>query len=115
DVGDRRAGDHAHHSGRHDRRLRRSAAHVTEKRERDLDEVVAGTGLFEERPEQYEKEDVTRRHADRDTEDALGREPVMRYGLGQRDTLVLDHIRHPRPGEGIDEHQTGDDREWWTN
>ncbi len=94
DVGDRRAGDRAHQPRRHDGGLGRPAAHVAEQRERDLDEVVARAGLLEQRAEQHEQEDVARRHAQRDAEHALGRQPVMRHRLGQRDALVRDHVGH---------------------
>ncbi len=109
DVGDRRARDHAHHPRRHDGRLGRPAAHVSEKSKRDLDEVVACACFFQQRAKQNEQENVARRHAYGYTEDPFGRQPVMRDRFGQRHALVLDDVRHPRAGERVDQHQGRDD------
>ena len=111
DVGHRRARDHAHHPRGDDRGLGRAAAHVAQKRERDLDEVIAGAGFFQQGAEQHEQEDVARRHAEGDAEHAFGRQPVVRDCLGQRHALVRDDIRHPRAGKRVAQHQRGDDRE----
>ena len=82
--------------------LGRAAAHVAEQRERDLDEVVAGAGLLEQRAEQHEQEDVAGRDAERDAEHAFGRQPVVRHRLVQRDALVRQHVGHVGPGEDVD-------------
>ena len=108
-VGDRRAGDDPGRRRRDDRRLGRPAAHVAEQRKRRLDEVVAGAGLVEQRAEQHEQEDEAGRHAQRDAEHALGGQPVVRRGLGQRRPAVRDHLRHERAEEGVAEEDAGDD------
>ena len=56
-VGDRGAGIEPAHGRGHHRRLGRAAAQVTEQREGQLDEVVAGARLLQDRAEQHEQED----------------------------------------------------------
>jgi hypothetical protein len=50
---------------------------VAHQREGDLDEVVAGPGPIQERAEQHEEEDHVGRHAERDAENALRRDPLV--------------------------------------
>ena len=64
--------------GRHHGGLGRPAAELAEQREGDLDEVVAGAGLLEQRAEQHEQEDEVGRDAERDAEHAFRGEPEMR-------------------------------------
>ena len=111
DIGDRRAGNHAHQARRDHRSLRWSAPHVAEQRKRDLDEIVAGASFFQQRAEQHEKEDIACRYSQSNAEHPLGRQPVVRNGLAQRNPLVRDHLGHVRPGECVTEHQQRDDRE----
>jgi hypothetical protein len=54
---------------------------VAEQREGDLDEVVAGAGLVEQRAEQHEQEDELVETPERDAEHAFGGDP-----------LVIDHV-----------------------
>ena len=109
-VGDRGARDDSRGRRGHHRRLGRAAAHVTEQRERRLDEVVAGARLVEQRAEQHEEEDEARGNAQRDAEHALGGEPLVRHALGERGALVRDHVGHVRPAEDVGEEHDRDDR-----
>ena len=102
-IGDRRAGDHAGHAGRHDRGLGGPAAELPEQRERDLDEIIAGAGLLQQRAEQHEQEDEIGRDAERDAEHALGGEPEMRGGARDRCALVRHQAGQPGPGEHVEQ------------
>jgi hypothetical protein len=72
------------HGRGHHRRLGRAAAHVAKQRKGQLDEVVACTGLFQQRAEQHEQEDDRGGHAKRHAEHAFGLHPVMPQRLAVR-------------------------------
>ena len=92
---------------------RRTAAQMTEQRERDLDEVVAGTRLVEQRPEQDEQEHHRRGHAECDAEHAFGLHPVMPQRLAERRPLPLDDLRNEIPvaKEGVHHEHGGNDHQ----
>ena len=90
--------------------LGRPAAQVAEQRERDLQHVVARAGEVEQRAEQHEQEDELHRDADRDAVHALGREPEVRDEARHRRALVLDHLRHVRAGEHVEQEEAGRDQ-----
>ena len=90
--------------------LGRTAAQVAEQRDRRLDEVVAGTGGFQQRAEQHEQKDEAGRDAECDAEYTLGGQPQVRHALAQRRTLVRDHVGHVGTEENVaDEGQCEDD------
>ena len=86
-----------------------TAAQMAHQAEGDLDEVVAGPGLVEQRAEQHEEEHERGRDPQRDAEYALGGDPLVVHHFGQRIALMRDDPRHQRTQEGIgQEHRRHD-------
>ena len=109
-VGDRGAGDHAGHAGGDDGGLGRPAAEAAEQREGDLDEVVAGAGLLQQRAEQHEQEDEGGGDAERHAEHALRGDPEVRGGAAERGALVRHQARQIGAQEHVGQHRQRDHR-----
>ena len=110
-VGNRGPRNQPGHGRADNGRLRRPAAQVTHQRKCDLNEVIPGPRLIQQRAEQHEQEDEAGGHAKRDPEDALGGDPLMVRDLGQRVAFMGDDLGHLRPEEGIDQKQRGHDHQ----
>ena len=104
-VGDRGAGDHAGHAGGDDGGLGRPAAEAAEQREGDLDEVVAGAGLLQQRAEQHEQEDEGGGDAERHAEHAFRGDPEVRGGAADRGALVRHQARQVGAQEHVGQHR----------
>ena len=76
----------------------------------ELDEVVAGAGLLEQRAEQHEQEDEVGRDAERDAEHAFGGEPEVRGRARQRGAAMRQQAGQIRTEEDIEQRDDGDDR-----
>ena len=95
-IGDGGAGIDAGKARRHHRSLGRAAAQVAQQRKRQLDEIVAGTGLFQHGAEQHEQKDHRGRDAQRHAEHAFELHPEMPQRLAQGSPLPLDGVRQDR-------------------
>ena len=79
--------------------------------EGDLDEIVTGTGLIQQRAEQDEEEYERRRHTKRDAKHTFGGDPLMVHDLRKRVTLMRDDIRHHRAQDVIDKEDRRNDHQ----
>ena len=87
------------------------AAIAPDHGEGEVEEVLAGARLVQERAEQHEQEDEAHRNVDRDAEDRLAAEPLIADQALQRDTLVRDDVRHRLAEDRIEQKHPGDDHQ----
>ncbi len=85
---------------------------MPEHAERQLDEIVAGAGTFEQCAEQYEKKDETGGNPQGDTEHAFGGDPLVVGQRGEAHPAMGQQAGHPGAGDAIDEEHQGNDRQW---
>ncbi len=79
--------------------------------ESQLDEVVTGTGTFEQRTEQDEQKDETGGHTESDAEHAFSGNPLV-VGQGREaHATVRQQAGHVRTGQAVAEKDQGDDRQ----
>ncbi|MNY10884.1 hypothetical protein D3C86_1438840 [compost metagenome] len=84
---------------------------MPEQAERQLDEVVAGAGAFEQGAEQHEEKHEAGGHAEGDAEHPLGGDPLVVGQRGEAHPAVRQQGRHPRAGDAVDQEQQGDHRQ----
>jgi hypothetical protein len=111
DVRHSRAVDGAHQARRDDRHLGRSAALVAEQAECEVGEQLDHPGLFEERAEQDEQEDVRRRHICRRAVDALGAECQLTDDLVDAVAAVRERARQVLAEQPVQQERSADDRQ----
>ena len=111
DIGDRGAGDHAGHARGQDGGLGRTAAIAPDEGKRQVEEILAGARLVEQRAEQHEQEDEAHRDIDRDAENRLAAHPLIADQPLERDALVRDDLRHRLAEDRIDQEHPRDDHQ----
>ena len=87
---------------------------MPQRGEGQLDEIIAGTGAFQQRPEQHEQEDHRGRNTERHPEDALCLHPEMPAGLVQRRPFPAHRVgKDIKMAEHhIDDENRRDDQQW---
>ena len=108
-IGDRRAGNHARHARRQDRRLGRASAEAPDHGEGEGEEVLPRTGLVEQRAKQHEQEDKADRNAEGDAEDGLACQPLISDQPRQAEPLVRDDVGHRLAEDRVDQEDAADD------
>ena len=103
DIGHARTRDRAHHARGEHRDFRRSSAGAAKQAERDIGEELDHAGMFEERAEQDEQEDVGRRDIDRHAVKAFGAVGEVRDDLVEIIAAMVERRRQILPEEPVEQ------------